>query len=306
MTPSQAEIEAAAKAIAGGFTPNTADLAQAEAALTAAERVRMVDEANAGNTAKAAVAAARIREARTQGWKAKADHFRKTGEVTSMTVEARTQPCPNCAGNRTKGSCCSRCRPDQFVDYEPETGQPIPDQRGSDFPMSVERGCGATGKGGTHDASGQPAHKTSDKGAGSGNAPDRSGESDGVLVAGLSAASDPPAENSTPLSEHSKPPNGDISGENATSLPPSNRTVTPIPDEAIDIGLKWEWARQAITSALPHIEPAIRADTLAKVRDLFIGAAGAGKYDSGDEAAGARKVLWLALMAMDEWADDDS
>lgn len=41
-----------------------------------------------------------------------------------------------------------------------ETEQPS-DKLGSDFPMSVERGCGATGKGGTHDAPGQPAQDSS-------------------------------------------------------------------------------------------------------------------------------------------------
>jgi hypothetical protein len=108
-------------------------------------------------------------------------------------------------------------------------------------------------------------------------------------------------------------PNGDISGGNATSLLPSNRTVTPIPDEAAVVaGAKeidrqsdpYRAARIAITAALPHLEnekdkriaelerernhfaelyeqatgqsgelesrtaeAAIRADTLAKVRE---------------------------------------
>ena len=70
MTPSSAEIEAAATAISAHihgtevywFVYKT----QARLALTAAEKVRLTAEVNAGNSTKAAVAAARIREARTE------------------------------------------------------------------------------------------------------------------------------------------------------------------------------------------------------------------------------------------------
>jgi hypothetical protein len=65
--PSEAEIEAAAKALEGKGNQAHFCREDAEAALTAAEKVRsMVEQANAGNAEKAKAAAARIREARTQ------------------------------------------------------------------------------------------------------------------------------------------------------------------------------------------------------------------------------------------------
>lgn len=71
----------------------------------------------------------------------------------ARTVEAHTRPRESVTDFKPQ--------PDLGDDPEwrytkPEAGQPS-DKLGSDFPMSVERGCGATGKGGTHDAPGQPA-----------------------------------------------------------------------------------------------------------------------------------------------------
>jgi hypothetical protein len=79
--------------------------------------------------------------------------------------------------------------------------------------------------------------RPSDGGAGSSNAPDRSGESVDRAFVGASAT-DPPAENVTPSS-------------------------VGIPDEAVEAlvdhsGMDREWARQAVTAVLPYLEAAPR------------------------------------------------
>jgi DNA repair exonuclease SbcCD ATPase subunit len=89
--PSEAEIAAAAKALEGKGNQAHFCREDAEAALTAAEKVRsMVEQANAGNAEKAKAAAERIREART--------HSVDEAMVTAGLLDQSDLPCPECDG----------------------------------------------------------------------------------------------------------------------------------------------------------------------------------------------------------------
>jgi hypothetical protein len=134
--PSQAEIEAAAKALTQGrwdWLPSNRQedfKAEAEAALTAAEKERHPQDPQIADLLKSTARRcrsgkiphsgdleymehmAKAIEARTQSWEEASGQDREVQMARNR--EARTQP------------CCRHGFPDQAC--EPETGQPIPDE----------------------------------------------------------------------------------------------------------------------------------------------------------------------------------